>query len=587
MTPTKKSVARKTNRKTKAATKSNTSVVTESVASVSAPNVEPIPVVVPEAGPSAASESTIHQRSNKLLILALILGWTLDFLFWKQAVGVNFTLFISLCLLGGFYWLFSNGLRPAQKALWLLVPIVFFVVITFLRQEPLTIFLAYTFTLFSAGLLANTLIGGHWIQYGLLDYFNKFLQLLGNMIVGSMYFISDVRKDQANREKPKNSFPVWPLLRGLVIALPIVVCFATLLASGDVVFNQKLGDFFDLFDSAKISEYIFRGILILLYAYLLGGALLHATSKSRDEKLIGEGNPVIKPFLGFTESTVVLGSVSILFLVFVIIQFQYFFGGQTNIGVTGYTYSQYARRGFNELITVAFFSLVMILGLSTLTRRENDTQRRVYSALSVAVVALVMVILVSAYQRISLGIDWHGFSRYRLYPRVFLIWLGILLVAVAALEIFQRERYFAFAAVLASLGFAVSLTLVNVDAATVKHNVFRAWHGRNLNVPHLASLSADAVPALADEFFASSLPTATREGVGAILLCYMQSDLSKPPENWRSFNLSRWRAFEALNKVRPHVEGYSVNDKQWPVRVRTPGNVLYECWDGRPFYNED
>ena len=118
-----------------------------------------------------------------------------------------------------------------------------------------------------------------------------------------------------------------------------------------------------------------------------------------------------------------------------------------------------------------------------------------------------MVISFLAYQRISLGIDWHGFSRFRLYPRIFLIWLGILLVAVVVLEIFQRERYFAFVAVLASMGFAVTLTLVNVDAATVKHNVFRAWHGKNLNTPHLASLSTDAVPALAEEFLSPSLPT--------------------------------------------------------------------------------
>ena len=54
-------------------------------------------------------------------------------------------------------------------------------------------------------------------------------------------------------------------------------------------------------------------------------------------------------FLGFTEAAVVLGAVVVLFALFVVIQFQYFFGGQTNIGVQGYTYSEYARRGFGEL----------------------------------------------------------------------------------------------------------------------------------------------------------------------------------------------------------------------------------------------
>ena len=260
-----------------------------------------------------------------------------------------------------------------------------------------------------------------------------------------------------------------------------------------------------------------------------------------------------------------------------IIQFQYFFGGETNIGVTGYTYSQYARRGFNELVIVAFFSLVMILGLSTVTQREKETEKRVYSGLSTGLVALVMIILVSAYQRISLAIDWHGFSRLRLYPRVFLIWLAVLLLAVVILEIFQRERYFAFAAILASLGFAVSLTLTNVDAAIVRHNVPRVLGGKNLNVSHLASLSFDAVPALVDEYNSSAYSQDVHEGIGAALLCYLNTD-SFPgayDRDWRAFNLSRWRAHIALQSVQASLQEYGI--KRFPWRVRIPGNALYEC----------
>jgi len=102
--------------------------------------------------------------------------------------------------------------------------------------------------------------------------------------------------------------------------------------------------------------------------------------------------------------------------------------------------------------------------LNTITRRESELQRRLYSGLSVAIVALVLVILLSAAYRLNLAMEWHGFSRLRLYPRVFLIWVGILFAVVVALEIFQRERYFAFAALLAAFGFAISLCLVNVDA---------------------------------------------------------------------------------------------------------------------------
>ena len=112
----------------------------------------------------------------------------------------------------------------------------------------------------------------------------------------------------------------------------------------------------------KLPEYIFRLIYILVFGYALAGTFLHSASQSNEEKLIGEDKPAIPPFLGFTETSIVLGSVVILFAFFVVIQFQYFFGGQTNIHIDGYTYSEYAVRGFGELVTVAFFALLLLLG---------------------------------------------------------------------------------------------------------------------------------------------------------------------------------------------------------------------------------
>jgi hypothetical protein len=513
----------------------------------------------------------------RLWIVVLILGWTFDYLFWKKAIGVNYALFTCLTLIVGLGLLVAGKLQPAGKGLWLLLPFAFFTATTFLRQEPLTKFLAFTFSLFPLGLLATSYIGGRWMQYGWLDYFENFFQLVGSMFVRPIVFNEQIHKEQLESGKPGGKLPYLALLRGLLIALPIVFCFGSLLASGDVVFEQKLAD---IFEAEKFVENITRLVLIVSCAYLLAGVFLHAAGRSGNEKLVGEGKPVFRPFLGFYESVVVLACVNLLFLAFVIVQFKYFFGGQTNIGVEGYTYSQYARRGFNELVMVAFFSLLLVIGSSTFTRREGQQQRRVFSGMNVALVGLVLVILVSAFQRILLAIDWHGFSRLRLYPSVFLIWVGILFVAIVVLEIFQRERSFAFATVLASIGFAFSLTLLNVDDATVRYNIPRVLQGKNLNVTHLASLSPDAIPALVEAFHSSEYFETMHEGIGAILACYLYSE--RVPlvmdMDWRSFNLSRWRAHQAIREVRIELVGYRFRGNKWSVQtVRTPNNKLYNC----------
>lgn len=516
------------------------------------------------------------KNAYRLWIAALLLGWAFDFLFWKKYIGINFPIFLSLCLILGFVLLLTYHIKPNRKSLWLLVPLLFFAAITVLRNEPLTLGLAFLFSLLCAGLLAVTYLGGRWMEYSLADYIVNFVLLAGSLIARPVIFARMARKERAESGVKVSTFPIGPVVRGFAIAIPILIVFSYLLAGADVVYNQKVIDFFD-FDN--MPDNIARLAIILFVGYLAAGVLLHAAAKSQDAKLTGEEKPLLRRFLGFIEAAIVLGSVVALFLLFVVIQFQYFFGGEVNIGVEGFTYSEYARRGFNELATVAFLSLLLTLGLSAITRREIEIERRIFSGLCVANAALVVVMLISASQRLSLAIDWHGFSRLRVYPRIFIIWVGILFVAVVVLELLRKERYFAFAALLASFGFAATLGLYNVDAAIVRHNVQRELQNKHLNINHLSSLSTDAVPALVQAFDNPALPKSTHEGVGAALLCFVFDDRrwTELHDDWRSFNYSQWRGSQQLESLQDKLNLYKVNDDGWLIRVRTPSNVWYDC----------
>ncbi len=254
------------------------------------------------------------KRTNILWIVALALGWLFDFLFWKQSPGINFAIFTILCLAGGFLVLGLNGIRPSWKALLLLIPILFFTAMTFIRQEPLSIFLAVAFSLGLMGVLASTFLGGRWPSYSLADYLVKYIKLAASMVARPIIFLTENRKQVG--ETPEYSSPGtrlgWKRLgavaRGVLIAIPILVFFAALLSSADLVFAQRVQDFVKLFRLENLPQYIFRLIYILIGAYALAGTFLHAASKSQDEKLVGLDKPLVPPFLGFTEAVVDPGS---------------------------------------------------------------------------------------------------------------------------------------------------------------------------------------------------------------------------------------------------------------------------------------
>jgi len=527
---------------------------------------------------------------NRFWFLVILLGWVFDFLFWKNPVGINFAIYVALCITTGIYLLNTDGLRLSRHSSLLLFPIAFFAAITIVRLEPLTAFLSVAMTLFLMGVLAFTYLGGQWPHYGLLDYFLGYLSLFGSMIARPLGFSAELRGGQQSLSE-KRSSKVWPVIRGIVIAVPVIAIFASLLSSADIVFARRFEDFVQLFNIDNLPEYIFRLVYILIFAYALAGTFLHAAQKSGESL---QEKSAFSTFLGFTESTIVLGSVALLFVAFVVIQFQYFFGGQANITIEGYTYSEYARKGFGELVTVAFFSLLLLLGLGAITRRETDKQRGTFSILGITLVGLVLVMLVSAFRRLALYEFAYGFSRLRTYTHVFMVCLALLLVAVVILEFLHREHSIGFTMILASLGFVISLGVLNVDGFIVKQNIQRELQGTSnkvltqdrpdLDSQYLLNLSDDAVPALADALMNKSLPENIRDKISVALVCKQYDRQGSAYLPWQSFHLSRMFADRAFNIIQKDLDFYySITDTDWPVEVQSPSGEKFSCWQ---YYND-
>lgn len=527
---------------------------------------------------------------NRFWAIVILLGWMLDFLFWEKPLGINFVIFVTLCLATGIFLLRAEGIRLSPRAGWLLVPIAFLAAMTFFRLEPLTVLLSVVTVLFLLGVFTLVYASGEWLRYRLLDFAIGYLRLAWSVIALPFGLATTGRGQAEPDSSEKRGAQIWPYVRGVVIALPVIAVFAALLSSADPIFARQLDDFIDLFQIENLPEYIFRLLYILIVAYALAGVYLHAAQKS--------GEPVeekvwLSPFLGVTEATIVLGSVIVLFIAFVAVQFQYFFGGQANISIEGYTYAEYARKGFGELVTVAFFSLLLLLGLGAITRRETETQRRTFSFLGIGLVVLVLVMLVAAFQRLVLYEAAYGFSRLRTYTHVFMVWLGFLLVVVVVLQVLQRERFLGLAMVLAGLGFVVSLNLLNVDAFIVRQNIQReirsstdedfAQGRADLDAQYFLDLSDDAIVPLVGAWQSSSVPVEVKAKIGGALACkrYLRDQLqSEFP--WQGFHFSRWRAEVELQEMAQELNAYRVQDKDGRLLVELPDGEEFSCF---PYYD--
>jgi hypothetical protein len=281
---------------------------------------------------------------------------------------------------------------------------------------------------------------------------------------------------------------------------------------------------------------------------------------------IGIKRPSLSPFIGFIESMVVLGAVDLLFVGFVAIQFAYLFGGQENITAAGYTYSEYARRGFGELVAVAFLSLGLIMTLGTWVKRQEKRHNTWFNGLSAALVGLVSVILISALKRLLLYENAYGFTRLRTYTHIAIYWMGFVFVVFLVLLITGHLRRFALSATLCAVGFVATMNLLNVDAFITTRNTTRLAETGEIDVDYLATLSNDAMPGLID--LAQESPSWVKSELLPYLACRrtMLSDREERA-SWQSYHLSHVKAQQLLSTIEDDLRDYQVEftDRGWIV----------------------
>ncbi len=510
----------------------------------------------------------------RLWIVTLLIAWCFDFLFWRKPVGISFAIFITLQVFGGIGLSLFEKRPPVWRSLILLLPLAFFTLGTFWRLEPFTTFINVLLTLVSLAILAITYRSGGWMNYGLVDYARRLLRLVADAF-SKPITVRKQEPENVDQPEPANDKPagdksilaqqrkkVLPVVRGLLLALPVLLLFGALLASADPVFAEGLDDVFQFLKIENLPENLLRLVYILVIAYFLTGIYLHAFITSSDEKLVGLEKPLLPRFLGFTEATIILGSVNLLFATFVGVQFRYFFGAQRNIHLAGYTYSEYARRGFTELVLVAFFSLLLFLALSAIARRATSRQRATFSVLGAILTIQVGVILVSAYQRLLLYEAAYGFTRLRTYTHVFIIWLGVLLGVLLLLELIGKLRTFTLAAVLVAIAFGVTLNLLPVDGFIARQNIQRAEQGSELDSTYLLTLSLDATPDLWQLYQDEGIDAALHEQIGGVLAC--QAALSQPDDRpWQAFHLARYRSERLFRVQAAELERYDARQDEF------------------------
>ena len=514
----------------------------------------------------------------------LFIAWVFDFLFWQKTQGISIFIWVGLVLLIGVFLLLSEKVKPAWQNILLMTGIIGMAFFMALRSEPFTRFLAFCVTFGLLFLLTFSYQKAYWVGFRVRDYVVAFCQMVGGMFSRGINLLSSNKMNRATQQKeaeqenpPRSSGKtIGSILLGIGITIPILAILMALLASADLAFANQLNKIIQSLHLEKLPEWIFRVVYIIVLAYFIVGLWLHAGFPKKPETTETSKNPE-KPFLGWIATMIPMTSIVILFMVFVVVQFKYLFGAQTNISVEGFTYAEYARRGFFELLATAVITLGIDLIFSAISSRTGKTQEGIFTGLRVAVMALVLVILASAIERLTLYENAYGFSRIRTWSHVFIFWLGGLIIATIVLILLKKTRFFGLAVIITIFGYSTSLAVINVDGFIARQNIQRAQIGYELDRGYLASLSQDAVPVLVSEFSAMNIPQDIKDVLGADLACRWELALDSNKIPWQSFHIGNVIGQNLLSGIKGELAKYPVAQSNGDYSVHV-GSVEYPCY---------
>lgn len=478
-------------------------------------------------------------------LISLILGLLFNFLFFDKQPGISFVIYVAL-ILSGLFGLLSYFKTTSRKIIaYYLLPILFFSSMVSVLDNEFLRFFNIVITLGLFILLSSHLVGRGVKNFLFLDYLKTAvllpLKMIGKAFNSLVRMLSVGKGIKDNQQSSQ-------ITKGVLLTIPIVIFFLMLFSSADMAFNHFLYGLFNFnfnLDETTVAKIWWTGIFT--FVWLGAGTYILENSRGNEPAEVTEKAPAYK--FGNIEADILFTTLNVLFLTFVIVQIKYLFAGHSAITTLGVTYAEYAHKGFGELIMVALITFGLIFLADKYIERRDNKSGVLFKSLTGILIVLVLVIMVSAFTRISIYEQAYGFTRQRILVQAFILWLAGVFVWLGYKIISgTADRKFVFGIFLSGLAFFVVFNLLNPDAFVVKKNIKQDLSTGRLDTKYLSILSADAIPELvpllnmpeAKDIYGNQL---SRE-VAVVLKNYSDSISEQP---WQSYNISRSRAINIIN----------------------------------------
>lgn len=459
-------------------------------------------------------------------VATFLLACLYAFCMYRNPSGITYVLFVAAGIFYINFCLKKLEIEAKKGKRFYTISMILLAVSTFCTDDGRIIF----FNKLGVFLLTISML--LWLFYNTEKWnLGKFLHAIFDTCMGVLGEIPTPFGDATwyckNKLDKKNSKYLYALI-GLVVAIPLFIIVLLLLTSADIVFKNMADEILSGFKFNNIVLTVWLVFFMFVAAYGILVLLCKRPIKEDiKDKRTGE------PLIAIPVATIL----SLLYIVFSGVQILYLFMGNMELPA-GYTYAEYAREGFFQLLAVGILNLILVLvGLCYF--RPNKALKVILTVMS----ACTYVMLASSAMRMIIYIQYY----YLTFLRILVLWSLVVLFIIftgVIIYIYKEDfplfRYSMVVVTVLYLGLSFShpdYWIAKVNVAGSEENRSEFFLGSTYyDYNFLSKLSADAAPVLLEweeEYYSEKYAERLEDRIEDITI--------------RNFNVSRFVAEQIMD----------------------------------------
>jgi len=284
---------------------------------------------------------------------------------------------------------------------------------------------------------------------------------------------------------------------GLLITIPLTSVVASLLMSADDNFYKMITGIAERFSSGNIGLLLTQILIAVPCSFYLFG-MIYSNSSRKDLNILDEEYcQTCLADTRFMNNIIIytaLTPICILYVMFFISQSEYFLSAFGGTLPEGFSYSDYARRGFFELFAVSLINLGVIT-VTNLTAKNGGKDKPVTLKIySIVLCVFTLVLIATAVSKMILYINEYGLTQLRVYTTWFMLLCAMIFILVIVKQIYFDFKFSKWSVVIFTVMFGL-LCFSRPDALIARYNIelYNSGQLKELDTSAIISMSDDAL----------------------------------------------------------------------------------------------